>query len=290
MSLFPELPQQDAHKAKALDAVEAIFRKIGWPSERVAFSEDIELLVRIPSGAMLPPVRVWFAVQGKRNLTQFRKQGRHYAVPADSELGLRWLQRRETTIAVLWNAERGLGFWTLPHLYLFEMELLLDPEQRQYLIFIDDMKFAAGSAERIAAIAHIQRCEAILALTLVQMEGLNSESVEGIDEEITTRVMAPVAIAMREIGLTKDGALTEAAIKAFHKARRELEEASVPEDDDLDPEDLLNEACLEIFEDRLDELTGGLLAPRNLGTFAPQLLLDLLRHAGEVPDDAAEPE
>jgi hypothetical protein len=288
VSVFPGVFDPAALKAQALEAVERICAEAGWRTEQVAFGAETELKVAIPSGCALPDLTLWITVEAKRNLTQFRREGAHYLVPIGREAAARSLARRETTLAVLWNTERKVGFWMVLHYAIPELVFLLEETQRTDILFHDDLRFAADTVERIAQVARVERCETMLSLALAQARPFAPEEEDGEDAQAV--VVATVGQALEVLGLATKGEATPLAVAEFRRARLVVRDEIRSEELDLDEADADLEALARVVEDRVAELSGSFLTPRDIEEHAPAFLAVMLEESGEIGKGEAEEE
>jgi hypothetical protein len=293
MSLFPDLPQQNALRMKGLEALEAMLGAAGAEHERVPFGEDLEIAVTVPSGSAFPPIRFWLALEAKRNLTQFRKGAREYVVPIETRHFARWFARRELTIAVLWNAERKAGFWTAPCSFVSEVEVYLGDGGRPVLIFTDELKLSPEMIGPMIELGRVHAAETVLSRVTDQVNMLaetpaaTDDDDDGVDFA-DLRAMIVSAQALSTIGFLIGKKLTDEAVQRFRETRSGLVEEIESGDADFDPAELDIHAADRTVFDRLDEMTLGLVPLRHLEAQLPTLLLSMLEEAGEVevPDEA----
>jgi hypothetical protein len=294
MSLFPDLPPQDALRIKGLEALEAMLGAAGAEHERVSFADDTEIAVTVPSGSDFPPIRFWLAVEAKRNLTQFRKGARAYVAPIETRRFARWFARRELTITVLWNAERQTGFWTAPCSFVSEVEVYLGDGGRPVLIFTDELKLSPEMIGRMIQLGRVHAAETVLSRATDQANMMPETPSAATDEDdggidvTDLRAMIAAAQGLQTIGFRSGKKLTDEAARRFRETRSRLVEEIESGVADFDPAELdIHAADLTVF-DRLDEMTLGLVPLRHLESQLPTFLLSMLEEAGEVevPDDA----
>jgi hypothetical protein len=287
MSSAPTPPKQMPLVAEAVAFVERLCAGAGWPTERIAIGADVEIRAIIPSQCGLPDFTLWIACEAKLSLSRFRQGGAQYVVPVARDVLLRSFARRESTALILWDGERKSAFWMFPQHSVGELTLLREEAPRVDVTFLDRLPLTAREIDRIASIVRIERCESILALALGQGHlGTASEA-----ESETVEIMFAGALfhSLAVLDLLAETGLTPRALERFRSTKEDVLEEISSGALEADEDEVDEVAVARLVEDRIAELSGGLIGARNIEAYAPDALAAILAAVGEMAPPRDDP-
>lgn len=194
---MPQRTREHVIADRATRAVEKLIADAGFAGEPVKSDYGEDILVQTSHGSVMDASRLWIQVKGSENLERFRRRTGDLSCPIPTPHLLRWVRSADPVVVVLWDVERGRGYFAhVPDIMRVLDETPAPTPKTQIVTFPQTQVFDIASVGRLAWDSRMQRSQGLL-LEATAREG--DAEVIGVSKAPAQEMRVQIALDLLEV-------------------------------------------------------------------------------------------
>jgi Domain of unknown function (DUF4365) len=146
----PKRTREHVVADRAIAAVVSVIAKAGHAAEAVTNDYGEDLLVQTSHKDRMDSSRLWFQVKGTENISRHRLKSGEMSFSVSFDHAARWARSADLVVVVLWDVERGEGWYALPRRQIDAWQDMTSGSHTATLRFSEDAVLSTEAVNLLA--------------------------------------------------------------------------------------------------------------------------------------------